>query len=47
MTPGRAQNKQPGMLSLSLSLFISTNQIVSSYKTRREFDFSRCPKSLT
>ena len=32
MTPGRAQNRQP-MLSLSLSLFISTNQIVSSYKT--------------
>ena len=39
MIPDRAQNRQPGMLFLSLSLFMPTNQIASSYKTRREFAF--------
>ena len=47
MIPDLAQHIQPRMLSLSLSLFISTiNQIVSSYKTHREFAFSPRPKSL-
>ena len=41
MIPNRAPNIQPGMLSVSLSLFMPTNQNVSSYKTRREFAFSR------
>ena len=46
MIPNRAQ-LGPGMLFLSLSLFMPTNQNVSSYKTRWEFAFSRRPKSLS
>ena len=47
MIPNRAQFSIHGMLSLSMSLFMPTNQNVSSYKTRREFAFFRRPKSLT
>ena len=47
MILNRAQLGQLGMLSLSLSLFMPTNQNVSSYKTHREFAFSPRPKSLT
>ena len=36
-----------GFVSNTMSLFTPTNQIVSSYKTRRGNDFFRRPKSLT